>query len=43
MRLQPPVYYSSTVRMSQDVDAAGLKILKGNSIAVGMGMMCRDP
>lgn len=30
MRLQPPVYYSSTVMMNQNVEAAGLKIRKGD-------------
>ena len=43
MRLQPPVYYSSSVSMKKDVDAAGLKIRKGDQIYIGMGPLCNSP
>ena len=43
MRLQPPVYYSSSVSMMKDVDAAGLKIRKGDQIYIGMGPLCNNP
>ena len=43
MRLQPPVYYSSSVSMKKDVDAAGLKIRKGDQIYIGMGPLCNNP
>lgn len=43
MRIQPPVFYSSTVRMSQDVVAGGLHIRKHDGICIGMGALCNDP
>ena len=43
MRIQPPVFYSSTVRMSQDVVAGGLHIRKHDGIFIGMGALCNDP
>ena len=42
LRLQPPVYFSSIVMMNQDVEAAGLKIRKGDPITIGMSHICRD-
>lgn len=42
LRLQPPVYFSSMVMMNQDVEAAGLKIRKGDPITIGMSHICRD-
>ena len=43
LRMQPPVYYSSSIRMTKDVDAAGLKIRKHDWISIGMGALCNDP
>ena len=43
MRMQPPVYYSSTVSMKKDVIAGGLKIRKNDAIYIGIAAMCNDP
>lgn len=43
MRISPPVYWSSSVCMTKDVNAAGLKIRKGDLLYVGMAGLCNDP
>jgi cytochrome P450 len=39
LRMQPPVFYSSSVRMSEEVQAGKLRIRKGDPITIGMGDM----
>lgn len=43
MRMQPPVFYSSSVRMTKDTNAAGLHLRKHDQIYIGMGPLCNDP
>lgn len=39
LRMMPPVYYSSSVMMSEDVQAGKLRIRKGDPIMINMGRM----
>ena len=41
--MNPPVYYSSSVRMSENVQCEKLKIRKGDMITILMGNLCNDP
>ena len=41
--MMPPVQYSSSVRMSEDVQCDKLKIRKGDIIAIMMHNLCNDP
>jgi len=41
--MQPPVYYSSTVRMSETVQCEKLKIRKGDLITINMAHLCNNP
>ena len=41
--MQPPVYYSSTVRMSETLKAGKLMIRKGDPITISMGRMQNHP
>ena len=41
--MQPPVYYSSSVRMTKNLYAAGLKLRRHDMIYIGIGAMCNDP
>ena len=43
LRMQPPVYFSSSVRMSETVKCEKLTIRKGDMIAIMMGHLCNDP
>ena len=43
LRMMPPVQYSSSVRMSEDVQCEKLKIRKGDIIAIMMNNLCNDP
>jgi len=43
LRMMPPVYYSSTVRMSETVQAGNLLIRKGDPISINMGRMQNHP
>ena len=43
LRIQPPVYYSSTVRMTEDVVAGGLHIRRGDQMWIGMSHLCNNP
>ena len=43
MRMMPPVYYSSTVRMSETVQCEKLKIRKGDVITIIISQLCNDP
>ena len=39
LRMQPPVYYSSSIRMSENVQAGKLAIRKGDPITINMSRM----
>ena len=41
--MQPPVYYSSTVRMSETLTAGNLKIRKGDPITINMARLHNNP
>ena len=41
--MMPPVYYSSTIRMSENVQAGPLRIRKGDPISINMGRMQNHP
>lgn len=41
--MQPPVYYSSSVRMSETVQCEKLKIRKGDIITIMMASLTNDP
>ncbi len=41
--MQPPVYYSSSVRMSETVQCEKLRIRKGDIITIMMGSLCNNP
>ena len=43
MRMQPPVYYSSTVRMSETVQCEKLRIRKGDQIGIMIANLSNDP
>jgi len=43
LRMMPPVYYSSTVRMSENVKAGPLNIRKGDPITIMMGRLQNHP
>ena len=43
MRMMPPVYYSSSVRMTETVQCEKLKIRKGDVISIAMESLCNDP
>lgn len=43
LRISPPVPFSSTIYMTKDVNAAGLKIRKGDLPMVGIDGLCNDP
>ena len=43
LRMMPPVFYSSTVRMSEEIQAGKLRIRKGDPISIGMGRMQNYP
>lgn len=43
LRMQPPVFYSSTVRMSEHVKAGPLSIRKGDPITIMMGRLHNHP
>ena len=42
LRMQPPVYYSSSVRMSETVQCEKLKIRKGDLLMIMMHGLCND-
>ena len=39
LRMMPPVYYTSTIRMSENVKAGKLSIRKGDPIVINLGRM----
>ena len=41
--MQPPVYYSSSVRMSETVQCEKLRIRKGDVITIMIDSLCNDP
>ena len=41
--MNPPVYYSSSVRMSEDVQCEKLKLRKGDMITILMDKLCNNP
>jgi len=41
--MQPPVYLSSTIKLTRDVEAAGFKIRKGDQINIGIANLCNYP
>ena len=43
LRMMPPVYYSSSVRMSEDVQCEKLKIRKGDIITIMMDKLGTNP
>merc|ERR1712173_34083 len=43
LRMQPPVYFSSSVRMSDTVKCGPLTIRKGDMISIGMYSLCNNP
>ena len=43
LRMMPPVYYSSSVCMSQTVQCEKLKIRKGDPLTIMMGALGNDP
>ena len=43
LRMMPPVYFSSTIRMSEEVQAGKLRIRKGDPITIAMGRMQNHP
>ena len=43
LRMQPPVYYSSSVRMSETVQCDKLKVRKGDIMTIVMSHLCNDP
>ena len=42
LRMMPPVYYSSTVRMSETVQCEKLKIRKGDMVTINIAGICND-
>ena len=43
LRMQPPVYFSSTVKMSETVQCGPLKIRKGDMLSISMFHLCNNP
>lgn len=43
MRIQPPVYFSSSVKMMEDVCAGGLNIRKGDGLFISIYHLCNSP
>ena len=43
LRMMPPVYYTSTIRMSENVKAGKLSIRKGDPIVINLGRMQNHP
>ena len=43
LRIQPPVYESSTIMMSETVQCGNLRIRKGDAISIDMGRMQNHP
>lgn len=43
MRMQPPVYYSSSVKMMETVTAGGYTIRKGDPFLISMNHLCNNP
>lgn len=43
MRLQPPVYISSGVRVTKDLVAAGLHLRKNDCLFINIAALCQDP
>ena len=43
LRMMPPVYYSSSIRMSEQVQAGKLHIRKGDPLFINMGRMHNHP
>lgn len=43
LRMQPPVYYSSSVCMKKDLEAGGVKIRAGDAILINMHLLGRNP
>ena len=41
--MQPPVFFSSSIRMSQNTQAGSLNIRKGDFLSVSMGLLCNNP
>ena len=41
--MDPPVFYSSFIKMSDDITAGGLKIKKGDLCTIGMGHISHNP
>ena len=43
MRMQPPVYWSSTIAMTETVQCGPLNIRKDDMILIGMFYLCNNP
>ena len=43
LRMMPPVYYSSTIRMSETIQAGPLKIRKGDGFTINMSRLMNNP
>ena len=41
--MQPPIYFSSTISMMKSVEAAGLKIRKGDCLMISIANLCNNP
>jgi cytochrome P450 len=43
LRIEPPVRYSSTVCLTEDLEICGVKIKKGEQLEIDMGNLHRNP
>lgn len=43
LRMQPPVYFTSTVMMMENIEAAGLFLRKGDAITIDNYRLCNNP
>lgn len=43
LRMQPPVFYSSSVAMSETVQCGPLEIRKGDNVSISMYNLCNNP
>jgi len=42
VRIQPPVPYSTTLMMTQDTEAGGLMIRRGDPLVIGIKHLCHN-
>jgi len=43
IRIQPPVPFSTPLMMTQDTEAGGLMIRKGDPLLIGIKHLCKNP